>query len=491
MDEIQTLKQNNKLLQDKLDKQTKVLKKQQRIQRMGERKQEELLLEIRKAKKEVESMHNHIRQSIEYASLIQRAIIPKEKEIESYFKDSFVYWEPKDTVGGDIWLFDSLRHKDECLLFFIDCTGHGVAGAFVTMIVKAIEREVITKIHKDKNVDISPAWIMSYFNKTMKILLKQEAKNSLSNVGWDGAIVYYNKRDQILKFAGAETSLFYIDENQEFKIIKGNRYSVGYKKCTMDYEYKETILNVQEGMKFYCTTDGYIDQNGGEKNFPFGKKRFSNIIKENYDKSMLEQKNIFIKEINKYEQMVSDNERNDDITLVAFEIDNKANYQKNETQEIVRYEGIITQNVIASCMDNIESKISDIGISGVVSTITIECCQNIMNYSKAIKEEDSKIIVPMGYIEVVGNDGKYNIIAKNIVSIEDKKTIEPRLKEIQSLDKSSIKKRYRELRKSGKYSHKKGGGIGMYEIARISDKIEYLFTPINEDKYYFTIKSFV
>ncbi len=54
-------------------------------------------------------------------------------------------------------------------------------------------------------------------------------------------------------------------------------------------------------------------------------------------------------------------------------------------------------------MDNIESKISDIGISGVVSTITIECCQNIMNYSKAIKEEDSKIIVPMGYIEVVGN----------------------------------------------------------------------------------------
>ncbi len=328
MDEIQTLKQNNKLLQDKLDKQTKVLKKQQRIQRMGERKQEELLLEIRKAKKEVESMHNHIRQSIEYASLIQRAIIPKEKEIESYFKDSFVYWEPKDTVGGDIWLFDSLRHKDECLLFFIDCTGHGVAGAFVTMIVKAIEREVIAKIHKDKNVDISPAWIMSYFNKTMKILLKQEAKNSLSNVGWDGAIVYYNKRDQILKFAGAETSLFYIDENQEFKTIKGNRYSVGYKKCTMDYEYKETILNVQEGMKFYCTTDGYIDQNGGEKNFPFGKKRFSNIIKENYDKSMLEQKNIFIKEINKYEQMVSDNERNDDITLVAFEIDNKANYQK-------------------------------------------------------------------------------------------------------------------------------------------------------------------
>ncbi|MEA3315997.1 MAG: SpoIIE family protein phosphatase, partial [Campylobacterota bacterium] len=77
---------------------------------------------------------------------------------------------------------------------------------------------------------------------------------------------------------------------------------------------------VEDGMKFYCTTDGYLDQNGGEKDFPFGKKRFGNIIKENHTKSMDNQKSIFIDEMNKYEVMIENNDRNDDMTLIAFEI---------------------------------------------------------------------------------------------------------------------------------------------------------------------------
>ena len=262
---------------------------------------EERTADLIVAKKEIELAHKHTRDSIEYASLIQGAVISQEKEIQPFFKDSFIYWMPKDTVGGDIWLFNELRHEDECLLMFIDCTGHGVPGAFVTMIVKAIEREIVSNLKKHPEFDISPAIIMAHFNKTMKVLLKQTSKDSKSNAGWDGGIIYYNKRTQILKFAGAETPLFYIDENQEFKTIKGNRYSVGYKKCSMDYEYKETILKVQEGMKFYCTTDGFLDQNGGGKDFPFGKKRFGNIIKENHTKNMDNQKEIFIDTMKEYE----------------------------------------------------------------------------------------------------------------------------------------------------------------------------------------------
>ena len=269
---------------------------------------------------EVRAIHKHTRESIEYASLIQGAILPNQNLLGNYFQDFFVSWTPKDTVGGDIWLFNQLRHKDECLLFFIDCTGHGVPGAFVTMIVKAIEREIITKINDNKNIEISPAWIMRYFNRTMKILLKQETKNSLSNVGWDGGIIYYNRKQQILKFAGAETPLFYIDTDGTFNTIKGNRYSVGYKKCDMDYEYKETIIEVKEGMKFYCTTDGYLDQNGGEKDFPFGKKRFGNIIKENHTFSMADQQTKFLFEMMNYESMIENNDRNDDMTVIGFEI---------------------------------------------------------------------------------------------------------------------------------------------------------------------------
>jgi len=374
---------------------------------------------------------------------------------------------------------------------FIDCTGHGVPGAFVTMIVKSIEREIVSNIKKHPEFDISPSIIMGYFNKTMKKLLRQETKDSLSNAGWDGGIIYYNRRDQILKFAGAETPLFYMTKDGEFKTIKGNRYSVGYKKCDAKYEYKETVLEVEEGMKFYCTTDGYLDQNGGEKEFPFGKKRFGNIIKEHYKESMAELQTIFMSEMMEYESAIPNNDRNDDMTVIGFEIDAKSNFIEDTIEEIVKYEGVMTQNVIATAMDNIEVKITNMGLVGTISTITIEYCQNMMNYSKN-EEKDSRQIVPAGTIEVQYiNSTYYEIIATNIVSIDDKNKIEPKLLEIQSLDKAGIKNKYKELRRSGKNTHEKGGGIGMYEIAKVSDSIEYSFTSINEDKYYFTMKSVV
>ena len=278
------------------------------------------ITEMEATKHNLEEIHKNIRDSIEYASLIQGSLIPKESMFEHFFKDYFIYWSPKDTVGGDIYLFETLRHEDEALLLYIDCTGHGVPGAFVTMIVKAIEREVVAKIKKDPDMDVSAAWIMKYFNKTMKILLLQEQGSSISNTGFDGGIIYYNKREKILKFSGAQIPLFYVNAQGEYIMLKGNRYSVGYTQCDTNYDYKETIIPIEKGMKFYCTTDGYIDQNGGEKDFPFGKKSFGNIIKQNHTKQMSEQKKIFIETMYKHESMVTDNERNDDITVIGFEI---------------------------------------------------------------------------------------------------------------------------------------------------------------------------
>ncbi len=449
------------------------------------------ITEMERYSQEIKSIHKHTRDSIEYASLIQGALIPEKGAMNSYFKDHFVTWTPKDTVGGDIWLFNELRHKDECLLFYIDCTGHGVPGAFVTMIVKAVEREITSIIKADPDMDISPAWIMGYFNNAIKQLLRQESKDSLSNAGWDGGIIYYNKRTQILKFAGAETPLFYMTKDGEYKTVKGNRYSVGYKKCAMDYEYKETTIKVEDGMKFYCTTDGYLDQNGGEKDFPFGKKRFGNIIKEHHEVPMAELQTILQAEMMEYEAMVPNNDRNDDMTVIAFEIGNKSKYTEHITYEILKYEGQMTQNAIAACMDNIEVKIIDLGMKTIISTITIEYCQNMMNYSTN-SEAGSRQIVPAGEIEIQNIDNQYfEIMATNIISIEDKEKIEPKLIEVKTLDSEGIKERYREPRKSGENTHKRGGGIGMYEIAKISDSIEYRFKAINDDKYYFTMKSIV
>ena len=450
-----------------------------------------LELKIKERTKALENLYKHTRESIEYSALIQGAVVAQHSDMKPFFKDSFVYWMPKDTVGGDIWLFNQLRHEDECLLFIVDCTGHGVPGAFVTMIVKAIEREIVSSLKKHPEFDISPAIIMSHFNKTMKTLLKQTSPHSKSNAGWDGAIIYYNRRTQTLKFCGAETPLFYVDISGELHTVKGTRYSVGYKKCDMDYQYKETIIDVKEGMQFYCTTDGFLDQNGGEKDFPFGKTRFRNIIKESHLLPMDKQKEIFLDKIQKYESMSEETERNDDMTLIGFTIGKKSEFKEDKIVEIVKYDGVITQNVIASAMDNIEAKITNMNLVGTISTIVIEYCQNMMHYSKN-EDIGSRQIVPAGEIDVQYINGEYyEIIATNIVSIDDKEKIEPKLKEIQGLDRKGIRARYKELRKSGKHTHDKGGGIGMYEIAKVSDGIEYNFLPLNEDKYIFMMKSIV
>ena len=271
---------------------------------------------LENAKTEIESIHKHTRESIEYASLIQGALIPDKNLFKNYFQDNFAIWSPKDIVGGDVYLFEELRNKDECLLMVVDCTGHGVPGAFVTMLVKAIERQITSKINYNPNEEVSPAKILSIFNKNMKQLLKQERIDSISNAGFDGGVIYYNKKEGVLKFAGAETPLFYMQDN-ELKVIKGNRYSVGYKKCDRDYEYKEHTLEVKEGMQFYLATDGYLDQNGGEKGFPFGKKKFQNLIKKHYKEAMKKQQEIFLDALSHYQ---GDEERNDDVTLVGFKI---------------------------------------------------------------------------------------------------------------------------------------------------------------------------
>ncbi len=274
------------------------------------------ITEFQKIKEEIEELHKKTKDSIEYASLIQHSLIPDNDIFKKYFTNYMVIWHPKDIVGGDIYLFEELRNDDECMLMVIDCTGHGVPGAFVTMIVKSIERQVISNIINSEE-DVSPAEIMSNFNKTMKQLLKQDDDTGIANAGFDGAIVYYNKKDKKLKFCGANTPLFYINEKKELNVIKGNRQSVGYRVCKENYEYTEYIIDVKDDMQFYLSTDGYFDQNGGDKGFPFGKKRFVNIIKEYHEESFADQQEVFLDELCEYQ---AKEERNDDITLISFKI---------------------------------------------------------------------------------------------------------------------------------------------------------------------------
>jgi len=111
-----------------------------------------------------------------------------------------------------------------------------------------------------------------------------------------------------------------------------------------------------------------------------------------------------------------------------------------------------------------------------------------MNYSKSY-DENNMDIVPAGYIEVVKDKkNRYYVTSRNVISLDDKNKIEPVLKDIQVMDQDEIKKRYRELRRSGQNTHSKGGGIGFYEIAKLSRDISYKFKAINKNKFSFEFK---
>jgi hypothetical protein len=159
-----------------------------------------------------------------------------------------------------------------------------------------------------------------------------------------------------------------------------------------------------------------------------------------------------------------------------------------ETSDIVNYTGDLNQKIIGNFMDKIEDSISDIFMMGKVSIVTVELCQNMMNYSKT-KDGSYSEISPYGFIRVLKNDdNSYAIESANIINAQDKNKIQKTLVEIDAMDKAAIKKCYKELRKSGKNTHSKGGGIGYYEIAKVSNLFNYTFSPINNDKDYFSYK---
>lgn len=170
-------------------------------------------------------------------------------------------------------------------------------------------------------------------------------------------------------------------------------------------------------------------------------------------------------------------------------VDNIQNMVEEDGIIFLSYGGFLTQTLIAGMTEALEKEAEyndlNMGISSNIFTIFIELSQNVMNYSTH-RNSDSKEVKSEGLI-VVGKDdsGNYYIHSQNIVGQEDKDKIEPKLQELLGMERDDIKTRYRELRRSGKDSHGKGGGIGFYEIAKRSDEIQFEFKKVNEDKYYF------
>ncbi|MDM8552159.1 response regulator [Desulfobacterales bacterium HSG2] len=270
---------------------------------------------LRNTLEQVEKSNKKITASIMYAKLIQSSLLPNLDEVKKYLPHSFFIWMPRDIVGGDT--FYTYPFEDGVLLAVLDCTGHGVPGAFMTMIACSGLRRII---RTDQCRD--PAKILQQLNHIVKTTLQQDTEYALSDDGLDAAVCFIPKPhesetsdhgDLKLTFAGARMPLYYIHKGQ-INVVKGNKMSIGYKRSDLNYEFTNHTIQIEKGMSFYISTDGFHDQmNDNRKRM--GSKKLKKLLLEASREPLQKQKHILVRA---FEEHRGDHERMDDVTVAGF-----------------------------------------------------------------------------------------------------------------------------------------------------------------------------
>ncbi|MCB2194998.1 MAG: SpoIIE family protein phosphatase [Bacteroidetes bacterium] len=249
-----------------------------------------------------------INASIHYAQNIQRAILPVKNQIENIF-ESFIIYKPKDIVSGDFYWFAQLQNT--AFLAAVDCTGHGVPGAFMSMIGSSLLNEIVL----EKKIT-EPAKILSLLNE--KVIESLRQKETENNDGMDVCFIAIDLTTKKITFSGAKRPLFiYKSKTSQLDEIKGDRLSIGGKKRLQEETtFNNHVVETSTGDILYLSSDGLTDQNNADRK-RFGSNRLREIILNNISEPMMKQREHIEKELNDFQQ---DEEQRDDITLIGIKI---------------------------------------------------------------------------------------------------------------------------------------------------------------------------
>jgi serine phosphatase RsbU (regulator of sigma subunit) len=277
---------------------------------LGKKKANQILklqaIEINFQKKVMEEKNKGITDSINYAKLIQEAILPPKELKYRLFPDAFVLYQPKDIVSGDFYWFTEKNKKK--LIATVDCTGHGVPGAFMSMIGNALLNEIIN----EKGVT-SPSEILKQLREKIIDSLKQ--KDGQNKDGMDISILCFDDTTNTVEFAGANNPLWLI-RNGVIQEIKADKQPIGLHHGESK-PFSNHIINLIKDDSIYIFTDGYADQFGGEDGKKFKYKQLQNILLSIQDKRMIEQEKILIEKINDWKGNL---EQVDDILIIGVRV---------------------------------------------------------------------------------------------------------------------------------------------------------------------------
>jgi serine phosphatase RsbU (regulator of sigma subunit) len=273
-------------------------------QRELEQEVERQTKEIREQKEVVEEQKKDITDSIQYAQNIQRALLPTEQSIQEHFKESFILFQPKDIVSGDFYW---MQHRDGVVYFAVcDCTGHGVPGAFMSIMGSSFLDEAVLEkgITKPNEIfqDVRAGFISA---------LKQNDEEESQKDGMDAVLIAWDKKNN-LQAAAAQNPVLII-RNGDIRELTPDRQPVGYWPVQQEH-FTLHEVELEEGDTLYLFSDGYSDQFGGPKYSKFMTRNLKHLLLSIQDKTMQEQKNILEATMAEWK---GDNEQIDDILVIG------------------------------------------------------------------------------------------------------------------------------------------------------------------------------
>ncbi|WP_291725091.1 tetratricopeptide repeat protein [Bernardetia sp.] len=274
--------------------------------------------ELQTQQEKLEQTYNRLRTttekldaSIRYASDMQEAVLPKLDTLTSFFNNLFLIYRPKDIVSGDFYWFSQINQQVG-ILALADCTGHGVPGAFMSMLGATLLHETINI----KKIQDDPARILNNLNSGIRKILKQETGQN--DDGMDISIAIFEKMPTQNKikviFAGAKSTMYFV-ENNELTEIKGNNKHIGGRNKT-SVTFQNTIFEVNSDTLFYLFTDGLSDQHNVNRK-KFGSSQLKTFLLENHQRPIQEQKHYLVEKLKSHQ---GKEPQRDDISFIGFKI---------------------------------------------------------------------------------------------------------------------------------------------------------------------------
>ena len=259
--------------------------------------------QIKLQKEEIEHIYNYTKKGINYAYTIQKALLPTNEVIESFFKESFLIFNPHSKISGDFYFVNSISNYR---VFAVgDCTGHGVAGGFLTILGITFLHEIINY----KQITTSSEILEELRRRVKKIFVTFGNKNEN---GMDITLCVYNTKTNILQFSAAHNPLVIVSKNK-LTVYKATRSPIGF--YPREKEFTTTEIKLYENDKIYLLTDGYQDQYGGKLDRRIKTKGVYNILKTISHLPLKKQKNILEEYYNNWK---GNNIQIDDVTILGI-----------------------------------------------------------------------------------------------------------------------------------------------------------------------------